>query len=404
MKQQLENNIPILYAFSFFWMAMVIIPVAVPLFESRGLDLAEVFYLQALFALVVVVCEVPSGYVADMLGRRRALIAGSVFHAAGFTWLCVADGFWELVLFEALVGVGMSLLSGADLSLLYDTQEALDHDPARRAGGIANMRFVKSMSEGVSALLSGLLIAYSLDAAVIANAIFAWMPLVLSVFLTEAPFTRMEEGQHVANLRKVVRHLYVESRLLRQICFAITLFGLMTFYVVWMLQPYWRDQGVPLTAFGMLWAAQSFLFAATTRFALPLERRFGAVPILLVMASLPVVGYLGMGLGSGAIGILASFAFFVSRGINSVVLADALNRRLPSSFRATANSMTSFMFRGIYIVTGPIVGFMIGAVGMQATLMTLAGVAVVLCVTLMLPMAVEVRHAEAENAREAASA
>jgi len=394
MNRKLLRNIRVLYVFSFFWLAMIIIPVMVPFFETRGLSLAEVFYLQAVFAFVVVLLEVPSGYVADMLGRKNALVAGALFHGAGFSWLCFAEGFAELVLFEALVGVGISLLSGADLSLLYDTQEALGMSPAQKTEGIANMRFVKSCAEGISALIGGMLVAFSFDAVVVANAVFAWAPLVLSLMLVEAPFTRMD-GHHFGNLDRIVRHLYVESRLLRQICLSITLFGLMTFYVVWMLQPYWRDLGVPLTAFGLLWAAMSFVFALTTRLAAPMERRFGAVPVLVVMALLPVAGYLGMSLAGGFAGIVFSFAFFVSRGINAVILTDALNRRIPSSFRATANSMTSFMFRGIYIVTGPMVGFAIERFGMQATLIVLAAVAFALFLTLMLPMVAEVREAEA---------
>ena len=80
MNKKLQKNIPILYVFSFFWLSMVIIPVIVPFFESRGLTLAQVFYLQAIFAAFVVLFEVPSGYIADVFGRRNALIAGSIFH------------------------------------------------------------------------------------------------------------------------------------------------------------------------------------------------------------------------------------------------------------------------------------------------------------------------------------
>lgn len=394
MNGKLNRNIWVIYVFSFFWLSMVIIPVIVPFFESKGLTLAQVFYLQAAFAFFVVICEVPSGYIADMLGRKNALVAGSIFHGAGFTWLYFADGFAELVLFEMTVGIGLSLLSGADLSLLYDSQEALDHSVEQRTRGIANMRFVKSMAEGVSALLGGALIACSFDATVIANAIFAWVPLVLSVFLTEAPFTRMDEGQHFGNLKMIVRHLFLQDRLLRLICFSITLFGLMTFYVVWMLQPYWGDQGVPLTAFGLLWAAQSFLFAIATRACIPLEARFGARPVLVVMALLPAVGYFGMAAVGGVIGILFSFTFFMSRGLNQVMLTDALNRRVPAAFRSTANSLTSFLFRGVYIVTGPIVGFMTEWLGMQSTLAILGIAALLAFVVLMLPMLAEVRVVE----------
>ena len=86
----LKRNINLLYAFSFCWLALVIIPVIVPFFASKGLSLADVFVLQSIFALSVVIFEVPSGYLADIIGRRRALILGSVFHGVGFTLLCFA--------------------------------------------------------------------------------------------------------------------------------------------------------------------------------------------------------------------------------------------------------------------------------------------------------------------------
>ncbi|HIL97212.1 MAG TPA: MFS transporter, partial [Pseudomonadales bacterium] len=268
MDKKLNRNIPVLYMFSFLWLSMVIIPVIVPFFATKGLSLAQVYYLQAIFAFVVVICEVPSGYVADVLGRKNALVAGSIFHALGFTWLNFSDDFADLVVFETLVGIGISLFSGADLSLLYDSQVALGQSPDRKSRGIANLRFVKSVAEGMAALLGGYLIAYSFDAVVVANTVFAWGPLLLSGFLTEAPFARMEANQHFGNLKQIVRHMYIDDRLLRLICLNITFFGLATFYVVWMLQPYWQEQTVPLTAFGMLWAAQSFVVAFASKIAM----------------------------------------------------------------------------------------------------------------------------------------
>lgn len=373
---------------------MIIIPIIVPFFESKGLTLAQVFYLQAIFAFFVVVFEIPSGYVADMLGRKNALLAGSLFHGLGYCWLYFADSFAGLVIFEMIVGIGLSLLSGADLSLLYDSQEALGQSPAEKTRGIANMRFSKSVAEGVSALIGGFLIAWSFEVTVIANAMAACVPIVLAAFLVEAPFTKMAKGQHKENLKEVIYHLFVRDRLLRLICLNTTFFGLATFYVVWMLQPYWRDQGIPLTAFGLLWAAQSFLFAGATKACIPLEKKYGARPLLVVMGLLPIVGYIGMSTLGGTVGILLSFSFFLCRGINQVLLTDALNSRVSSSFRATANSMTSFTFRFIYIVTGPVVGLMIEKLGMQMTLFLLGIMVVGLFLTVLLPLLKGVEEVE----------
>jgi len=254
------------------------------------------------------------------------------------------------------------------------------------------MRFVKSIAEGIAALLGGFLIAYSFDAVVFANSLFAWGPLILSAFLSEAPFARMESNQHLGNLKTIIRHMYVDDQMLRLICFNITFFGLATFYVVWMLQPYWQYQGVALTAFGLLWAAQSFVVAFATRVAVPCERRFGAVPVLVLMGVLPIVGYIGMAGFGGMFGILLSFSFFFSRGLNQVILTDALNSRVPSSFRATANSITSFMFRGVFIVTGPLIGLLIASFGMHITLAILGAVVGLFFTLWLIPLLGEIRE------------
>lgn len=373
---------------------MVIIPVMVPFFESRGLSLAEVFYLQAIFAGFVVLFEVPSGYIADVFGRRNALIAGSVFHAIGFSWLVFAEGFFELVLFEMTVGLGISLLSGADLSLLYDSQIALNHSVEQKTRGIANLRFVKSIAEGIAALIGGFLIAYSFDVTVIANAMFAWCPLILSFFLVEAPFNRMAANEPLGNLRKVLEHMIFEDKMLRLICLNITFSSLMTFYVVWLLQPYWQDLGIPMTMFGFLWAAQSFLFAAASKICQPLEARFGARTVLIIMASLPALGYFGMAGTGGVVGVMFSFMFFVSRGLNQVILTDALNTRVPSEFRATANSLTSFAFRAVYIVTGPLIGLVIEWQDMYFALKFLGLASLILFIVVLVPLLREIRKTE----------
>ena len=98
---RLQNNVARTLLLGFFQVFLVIMPIAVPFFQSKGLSMQEVFSLQALFAVVVLLAEVPSGYVADLIGRRQTLILGAVFGGIGHTLLLNADGFWTLAIFEA---------------------------------------------------------------------------------------------------------------------------------------------------------------------------------------------------------------------------------------------------------------------------------------------------------------
>ena len=86
--RQLARNIRRTLAFSFLQVFMVLMPVIVLFFESRGLRLSEVLLLQAWFAGLVLVLEVPSGYLADLLGRKRTLVVGTCSVASGTSSCC----------------------------------------------------------------------------------------------------------------------------------------------------------------------------------------------------------------------------------------------------------------------------------------------------------------------------
>ncbi len=84
--------------------------VAVPFFLGKGLSMQEVFALQAWFALIVVATEVPSGCVADLLGRKHTLVVGAVCCGLGHSCLLFAKGFWTLEVFETFLGFAHSLM------------------------------------------------------------------------------------------------------------------------------------------------------------------------------------------------------------------------------------------------------------------------------------------------------
>ena len=393
MRKKLHRNINLIYGLAFFQCFMIIVPVIVPFFMSKGLTLAEIFYLQVFYATTIVLLEAPSGYFADVFGRRNALIIGSAVHGIAFLLLNFADGLGSLILFEITAGIAASLLSGADLALLYDTHKALeDEHDSEHSNGIAHLGFVKSGAEGLGALFGGGLALYSFDLMVAFQSLAAWMCLLLALLVIEPPYKAQNVNESRVQISEILRYLFNGDPVLRNVVIAIPLYSLATFHVAWLMQPYWQSQGISLAMFGVLWCSQSLVVALANKFGFVLERRHGAVFALMLMGALPVLGHFGMAWLQGWPGIMVGLLLFLCRGMNQVILVNALNRRIPSEFRATANSFTSFLFRLSFITTGPLVGYIAEAKGLETALNLLGIASVALFFLVMLPLIQSVKN------------
>lgn len=392
IEQRLANNFRNTLVLSFCHVFLVIMPIAVPFFQSKGLTMQQVFTLQAVFALVVLVSEIPSGYLADLLGRRRTLLLGALAAGIGNTLLLGADGFAGLVLYEIALGIGVSLISGADLAVLYDTEVALGRGESQQSQIVGRLYSVRTLSEALAAVFcSVLLLVASMDLVVWVQVVVGWVPLWLAFRIVEPPGARMPSAGHLQNVTRVLRYLLTHSRILRLVFLALSVWSLTTFYAVWLLQQLWQDQQIPLEWFGYLWAILSVVSALSGRWAHRLEARFGPTTLLIMIGIAPALGYIGLDLFGAVGGFVASLSFFVSRGVGLVILQDALNRRVQGHFRATANSLASFGFRGAFVVTGPWVGYLLDLWGMSTTLWLLAGATLLIFAVLIVPLFLAVR-------------
>ena len=404
MNRTLHNNIRTIYLMGFFHSFMVVIPVFVPLLQGYGLSMSQVLQTQALFALTIALCEVPSGYIADIWGRRQAILLGSALNALGFFSLLWADSFLDFLLYEMILGVGFSLISGADLALLYDTEVYLQERGLPGGAGpgksLSRLIAVEAAASGIAGVVASILLLWSLDGVVLVQAFTGFMPLLLGLTLVEVP-RPTTQSSHRENAHNIVDLLLFGKPVVLWTAFAIAVFGLLAIYVFWTYQKYWELQGVPLGWFGYIWAAFALTVSVSARYASALEQRLGTRKLLYLIAALPLLGLIGMALGAGWLGVMFGFAIQLSRGLSMSLFYEALNRRVPGEFRATVNSLVSLGVRAIFIVTGPVLGYALDSQGMNATLLALVAIFTPLMGLVLVPLVVRIRRegkqAEAAN-------
>ena len=124
------KNVQSLTLFRMFFSARFYYPVYALLFLDYGLTLAQFGVLNALWAGTIVLLEVPSGALADTIGRRNLLITAGVCMVLEMVVLIMApiDGgylmFGLFAINRVLSGVAEAAASGADEALVYDSMKA----------------------------------------------------------------------------------------------------------------------------------------------------------------------------------------------------------------------------------------------------------------------------------------
>ena len=150
---------------------------------SRGLTLTQFGLVEAALHVGMLAAQVPTGVLADALGRRRLLVAAGFFTAAAELGYVYAPGFALICVAGAVHGVAFALRTGADEAYLFD---ALAHDDAhaqfpRMLGGLWA---VFQFAGAVSFLAGGLIATWSRPAAFWLTAVCA---LIASAIVSRLP-------------------------------------------------------------------------------------------------------------------------------------------------------------------------------------------------------------------------
>jgi MFS family permease len=351
---------------------------------DAGLTNAQAFGANAFFTLGMILFEIPTGVVADTVGRRRSYQLGTLT-LAGSTALywalwAVHGPFWAWALVSVLLGLGFTFFSGAVEAWLVDALAAtgytgsLDQVFGRGQSVSGAAMLVGSVAGGVIAQASNLGVPFLLRAAIL-MVMFG----VASRVMRDLGFTRAESvgvGRAVRRtLTASVEH-GLGSAPVRWVMLAAPLQAGVSFYAFYALQPLllelWGDPG----AFTVAGAAAAVVAGSqivggwlAPRVAARVTRRTTVLIGSCIGGSalLAAVGVAGAA-GSfwAVLGLAAGWALLGA--IAAPVQSAYLNGMIPSQQRATVLSFASLMGSGGGVVIQPALGRVADVSGYAASL------------------------------------
>jgi len=182
-----NRNIKLLYGFSFFDQFMIVIALWIPYLTTQGITMRQFMELQAVFAIVILSGEVPSGLLSDLWGRKKTLLLGTTLKAVSFSLLPFWSSYEGFLFYHLTMGIALSMISGGDVALIWDSYLADGGEKSRGAAVLGNAMFASQMGTTTSALLGGAVVLLSYGHLLWANAILSWIPVLLVLAITEPP-------------------------------------------------------------------------------------------------------------------------------------------------------------------------------------------------------------------------
>ena len=372
------SNVRLFLLFRVLFNARFYYPIFSILFLDFGLTLSQFAILNAIWAATIVICEVPSGALADIIGRRNLLVlAGGLMVIEIALWAFVPVGnvtllFWVFALNRVLSGMAEAAASGADEALAYDSlaQSGMSADWGRvleRLGQLQAAGFVVAMTLGgvmYDPELLTRIFAYLGVGLDISKQLTLRLPIyctLATAILTLLTTLKMKE---VGSARHKQEAFWPTSRdalnlvwgagcwiFKTPVVIGLILFGLLYDSVVRMLltmaSQYYRVIDIPESWFGVLGSFMALFGFVVPVLARYLTTRYNLLVNLLLTAMIIFIGLVGISCVWPIWGIAPALILFASMHLTSFFLSFYLNKAASSQQRATVLS-----FKGLFLNVG----------------------------------------------------
>lgn len=356
-----SGNIQRLYLIKIAKWFMLTMPILMLFFKETGLSTREAFQLKAIYSITIVILEIPSGYFADVLGRRITLIIGSVCGAMGFVLYSFGYGFWPFLFAEITLGLGQSFISGADSAMMYDSLMASGRQ-RKYTLFEGKITAIGNVAEAASAILGGILAEISIRLPFYFQIAIASIAIPATFLLVEPERIKIARGtagmKHILDIVKL--SLFKKANIRSNILFS-SFVGTGTLTMAWIYHLYLKeDLLLSFTEIGFIAAGLNLVVGYFSLKAHKIETSLGRKTLSWMFALIFPLLFISVGLWNSIIGMMILLClFYILRGVASPVLKDYINQITSSDMRATVLSVRNFIIRLNFAALGPLAGYLI---------------------------------------------
>ena len=383
-------NIRRYIAFKVLFNSRFYYPVFTILFLDFGLTVAQFAILNAVWAATIVLAEVPSGALADIIGRKRLLVFATltmVVEVGIISFVPTSDlslVFYLFLINRILSGLAEAAASGADEALAYDALKAQGNpdDWGRVLEILARFQslgFIIAMSTGAALydprLMESLgrFFGFSLSLTqettmrfpLYATLILAFFACAATMGMTETPVEKSSANSETAppmvGISRVKQAfgltfkaggwIFKTPFVLSVILFGMLFDGIIRM-VITLSSQYYRMIQLPESIFGLIGALVAMLGFVIPKIARKIAEHKSPALGLWITAVLTFTGLTFMSFFWPWTGLIPAIVTFSAMYFNGFFVSFYLNRETASKQRATVLSFKGLSYNLAYGILG----------------------------------------------------
>lgn len=364
-----------------------------------GMHLAQIGLLEGIYHATSIVCEIPSGAAADLMGRKRCMILSNICIAVSCVIMLFSKSFGWFAVSFVIQALGNNLNSGSEEALVYDSMKCLGQEE-HYMGVYGRLNVLIEVAQGLATVAGGVLAEFSYFWCYAACVVIAVLALLPVLWMAEPPQcgaaadTAGEGTEDAAEgtpaqrtTRETVKHHFtVSARILQKdvrigkiIGFYSVVFAAHTLLFFYS-QQYFADLGynrVQISVIMLLVGGASCLGALVSE---KMYRWFGKkclIPETVIIAG----AILCYGAGKADVAAAALMCAGFANAALYPIQSDSLNALIPSEQRATLISVDSMCFSIAMIVLFPLAGALADWWGLKTVLLLLGAILLLFLLT-----------------------
>ena len=371
------RNIKLFICLRVFFNSRFYYPVFTILFLDYGLTIEQFSILNAVWAVTIVIAEVPSGALADVVGRKALLVftaAAMILEMLVIAFVPLGNGtviFYAFLVNRIVSGLAEAMVSGADEALAYDTLK--DHGLEKQWSRVLDIQLrIQSTGYILVMTIGGLVydpeaVARLGDLVGIPLSLDQQVTMRFPVYLTlgsavlalvTALLMQEEERLPGVSFRDAVQQatqlIFKAARwtIATPLVLVIILFGTCFDHIMRMLvtlnSQYYRIIGIPEASYGIIGSLIALIGIFVPRGARYMAENWPPAVNVLVLVIVTLTALLGLPLMVPLLGVIFMILIFMVMMTNSFFMSHYLNQLTESEMRATILSFKGLVFNLAY--------------------------------------------------------